>query len=89
MSGRSAAVRCVPGSGGVSVCPAGLLLSAVCRAQEVRGSVDVAEGADAVLRCRFDPAQVDPAEASFYWSHRSDDWDNVAIEEKPFRKRYR
>ena len=51
--------------------------------------MDVAEGADAVLRCRFDPAQVEPAEASFYWSHRSADWDNVAIEEKPFRKRYR
>ena len=52
-------------------------------------AVDVAEGGDAVLRCQFDPTLVDPSEASFDWSHRSGVWDNIAIEGKSFRKRYR
>ncbi|XP_043236548.1 hemicentin-2-like isoform X1 [Amphibalanus amphitrite] len=67
---------------------AGLLVWAA-GAQEAATVVDVADGGDAVLRCRFDPALVDPREASFDWSHRSGVWDNVAIEGKSFRKRYR
>lgn len=52
-------------------------------------AVDVREGEDAVLRCRFDPSVVSD-DSTFYWSQRSiHGWDNVAIRDSKFNRRYR
>ncbi|XP_037083342.1 hemicentin-2-like [Pollicipes pollicipes] len=53
------------------------------------GNVDVMEGQDAVLQCRFDPALADGDDVSFYWSHKNiREWDTVAIQKDLFRERY-